>query len=134
MHRTVTGTPPLHWYQENTTLPVSATRASEKHFSALGPPWRSHPGIEGYPQCQRVRAVDLERSDRWNQPISEAQSGFTVYVTGLLPHYVSLNPLVLAVIKDIWQLPSRALDTKGEAPVSLTEHHLASGVEQRSTT
>ena len=66
--------------------------------------------------------------------VGEAETGTTVYVTGLLPHYVSLNPLVLAVIKDIWQLPSRALDTKGEAPVSLTEHHLASGVEQRSTT
>ena len=35
-----------------------------------------------------VRAVDMERSDRYNQPIAEAQSGFTVYMSparGLLP-------------------------------------------------
>ena len=32
-----------------------------------------------------MRAVAVERSGRWNQPIAVAQSGFTVYVTGLLP-------------------------------------------------
>ena len=63
----------------------AASRASKTHFSGLGPPWRSHPCIEGYPQCHRVRAVGMERSDRQHQPIADTQSRFTVYVTGLLP-------------------------------------------------
>ena len=62
-----------------------AARASKTHFPGLGPPWRSHPCIEGYPQCHRVRAVGMERSDRQHQPIADTQSRFTVYVTGLLP-------------------------------------------------
>ena len=61
--------------------PAAAARASETHFSGLGPPWRSHPCIEGYPQCHRVRAVGMERSDRQHQPIADTQSRFTVYVT-----------------------------------------------------
>ena len=61
-----------------------AARASKTHFSGLGPPWRSHPCIEGFPQCHRVRAVGMERSDRQHQPIADTQSRFTVYVTGLL--------------------------------------------------
>ena len=63
----------------------AASRASKTHVSGLGPPWRSHPCIEGYPQCHRVRAVGMERSDRQHQPIADTQSRFTVYVTGLLP-------------------------------------------------
>ena len=47
-------------------------------FSSLGPPWRSHPCIESYPEWQRVRAVDLERSGRRHQPIDDAQSGLIV--------------------------------------------------------
>ena len=62
-----------------------APGASKTHYSGLGPPWRSHPCIEGYPQCHRVRAVGMERSDRQHQPIADTQSRFTVYVTGLLP-------------------------------------------------
>jgi hypothetical protein len=38
-------------------------------FLVLGPPWRSHSCIQGYPQYQGVRAVDVEHqdvdSDRW---------------------------------------------------------------------
>ena len=63
----------------------AVSRASKTHVSGLGPPWRSHPCIEGYPQCHRVRAVGMERSDRQHQPIADTQSRFTVYVTGLLP-------------------------------------------------
>ena len=63
-------------------LRPAASRASNTHFSGLGPPWRSHPCIEGYPQCQWVRAVGMERSDRQHQPIADTQSRFTVYVTG----------------------------------------------------
>jgi hypothetical protein len=63
----------------------AASRASNTHFSGLGPPWRSHPCIEGYPQCHMVRAVGMERSDRQHQPTADTQSRFTVYVTGLLP-------------------------------------------------
>ena len=51
----------------------------------MGLPWWSHPCTEGYPQCHRVRAVGMERSDRQHQPIADMQSRFTVYVTGLLP-------------------------------------------------
>ena len=65
--------------------PPAASRASKTHFSGLGPPWRSHPCIAGYPQCHRVRAVGMERSDRQHQPIDDTQSRFNVYVTGLLP-------------------------------------------------
>ena len=36
----------------------------QQYFPGLGPPWKSHPCIEGYPQCHMVRAVDVERSDR----------------------------------------------------------------------
>jgi len=61
-----------------------APGASKTHYSGLGPPWRSHPCIEGYPQCHRVRAVGMERSDRQHQPIADTQSRFTVYVTGLV--------------------------------------------------
>ena len=61
-----------------------AARASKTHFPGLGPPWRSHPCIEGYPQCHRVRTVGMERSDRQHQPIADTQSRFTVHVTGLL--------------------------------------------------
>ena len=76
----------------------AASRASKTHFSGLGPPWRSHPCIEGYPQCHRVRAVGMERSDRQHQPIADTQSRFTVYVTGLLhsraskTHFSGLGP------------------------------------------
>ena len=62
----------------------AASRASKTHFSGLGPPWRSHPCIEGYPRCYRGRAMGMERSDRQHQPIADTQSRFTVYVTGLL--------------------------------------------------
>ena len=37
----------------------AASRASKTHFSGLGPPWRSHPCIEGYPQCQWVRDMAM---------------------------------------------------------------------------
>ena len=76
----------------------AASRASKTHFSGLGPPWRSHPCIEGYPRCHRVRAMGTERSDRQHQPIADTQSRFTVYVTGLLParasktHFSGLGP------------------------------------------
>ena len=58
----------------------AASRASKTHFSGLGPPWRSHPCIEGYPQCHWVRAVGMERSDRQHQPIADTQSRFTIYI------------------------------------------------------
>ena len=80
---------PIDDTQSRFTIYVShrpaASRASKTHFSGLGPPWRSHPCIAGYPQCHRVRAVGMERSDRQHQPIDDTQSRFNVYVTGLLP-------------------------------------------------
>jgi hypothetical protein len=78
----------------------TAARASEKQFSSLGQPWRSHPRIEGYPEYQWGRAVDMERSGRRQEPIADAQSGLIVYVTVLLlPAGHTRGALVVVLVK-----------------------------------
>jgi hypothetical protein len=55
-------------------IPSQAVRAkaSEKHFSESGDPMEiSHLCIEGYPEFQRARAVDLEQSGWRHQPIDD---------------------------------------------------------------
>ena len=51
------------------------------NVSGLGPPWRSHPCIEGYPQCHRVRAVGMERSDRQHHPIADTRRVDSPYMS-----------------------------------------------------
>ena len=58
-----------------------ASSASKTHFSDLGPPWRSHPCIEGYPQCHRVRAMGMERSDRQHQLIADIRRVDSPYMS-----------------------------------------------------
>ena len=49
-----------------------AARASKTHSSGLGPPWRSHPCIVGYPQSSEVHAIGMERSVRRCRSLGDA--------------------------------------------------------------
>ena len=71
--------------------PACCQRLQDVSYSGMGLPQRSRLCIERYVPSQRVRAVDMERSDRRHQPITAAQSGLTVYVTSLLPEAPGRN-------------------------------------------
>ena len=85
-------------------------------FFGSGPPWRSHSCIEGYPQCHRVCAVGMERSDRQHQPIADTQSRFTVYVTGLLPEPPKR-------IFRVWGRHAGHVTSEGLTPLGHELHH-----------
>ena len=64
-------------------LAVGCQKVFETNFPSLGPPWRSHPYIEGCSLRQMVHAVSLGRSSSRYRLDCRPAEWLMVYVTGL---------------------------------------------------